>query len=457
VPWSLRRTVARRSCFGDDRPVENKLSTATETLARYSYAEDAVGNITRIHDVTDSTYDRDFDYDDLSRLVTANSGASLWGSGGYTCDAMGNLLSSTVGNRTSVLSYSGTTPKLTQSVDDGNTTAMTYDVAGNETVHADERTYSSRNLLQAIQTTRSVRSCPTCPLHPVTTTETFLYDGRCVRVEWDHESFLTRQYVYTPELHLLARTGFDSVVTDTFVWFADRPVAQFTPGSSVPVRYTFTDHLGTPLIQTDDAGAIVWRAEYEPYGHITAIRQGVEETLDGYDRDEQPLRLPGQEFRALTESGTEEDYNIFRWYRSGWGRYTQADPRGVEEGVNLFAYVSGNPVIRIDPFGLAATEPYRRCKLLKETIVSTIRTSDLPEIGDWIADTPFDIYLPTKWKCKWRCYCEDLSKSCPKIPCKNGKCALDHGIEVITDSLGFPAQPCRTTVSAARNQGKCGD
>jgi hypothetical protein len=36
----------------------------------------------------------------------------------------------------------------------------------------------------------------------------------------------------------------------------------------------------------------------------------------------QPLRLPGQEGREGSEY-----YNIHRWYRSGWGRYTQSDPR----------------------------------------------------------------------------------------------------------------------------------
>lgn len=46
--------------------------------------------------------------------------------------------------------------------------------------------------------------------------------------------------------------------------------------------------------------------------------------------------------------------NIFRWYRSGWGRYTQSDrfisPRASEP--NLFAYVNGNPLMRKDPWGL---------------------------------------------------------------------------------------------------------
>lgn len=28
----------------------------------------------------------------------------------------------------------------------------------------------------------------------------------------------------------------------------------------------------------------------------------------------------------MTWEGTDENYNMFRWHRAGWGRYTQADP-----------------------------------------------------------------------------------------------------------------------------------
>jgi RHS repeat-associated protein len=107
--------------------------------------------------------------------------------------------------------------------------------------------------------------------------------------------------------------------------------------------YTFTDHLGTPLIQTDSTTAVVWRTEHEPYGNVYLMRKGA--------RPDQPLRFPGQEL-AMSWEGTEENYNIFRWYGAGWGRYTQADPLGLRGGMNLFHYVHARPIVNFDPLGL---------------------------------------------------------------------------------------------------------
>lgn len=53
-----------------------------------------------------------------------------------------------------------------------------------------------------------------------------------------------------------------------------------------------------------------------------------------------------------------DKYNIFRWYRASWGRYTQADPIGRHGDPNLYTYVLGNPTRYIDPLGLRV---YRCC------------------------------------------------------------------------------------------------
>src|SRR5207248_11565583 len=48
----------------------------------------------------------------------------------------------------------------------------------------------------------------------------------------------------------------------------------------------------------------------------------------------------------------EREYNIFRWYRSGWGRYTQTDPIRFAGGLNLFRYAGANPLRNTDRRGL---------------------------------------------------------------------------------------------------------
>ena len=58
--------------------------------------------------------------------------------------------------------------------------------------------------------------------------------------------------------------------------------------------------------------------------------------------------LAGQSYDA--ETGLH--YNYFRYYDPKLGRYLRADPIGLEDGVNLYAYASNNPVNIIDPYGL---------------------------------------------------------------------------------------------------------
>ncbi|HKO57511.1 MAG TPA: DUF6531 domain-containing protein, partial [Thermoanaerobaculia bacterium] len=124
------------------RPTENKLTGPSGPIADYLYASDAAGNITQIHDALDPAYDRDFGYDELNRLTSASTGSSLWGSGSYSYDAMGNMLSLTLGtSRSASFAYAGTTPKLTSVSEPGSLRAVTYDAPGNE-VHAGGATYT---------------------------------------------------------------------------------------------------------------------------------------------------------------------------------------------------------------------------------------------------------------------------------------------------------------------------
>ena len=131
-----------------------------------------------------------------------------------------------------------------------------------------------------------------------------------------------RYSVYSPELHLIAETELSTAtrpaIMNEYVWLNGHPIAQID--ATGVTNWTLTDHLGTPILQSSSAQGVTWRAEYEPFGEVYTLRS--------YDRH-QPLRLPGQEAEQLGTGAngvTERSYNIFRWYRGEWGRYTQADP-----------------------------------------------------------------------------------------------------------------------------------
>lgn len=153
--------------------------------------------------------------------------------------------------------------------------------------------------------------------------------------------------LYTPELQLMAEVEHVGNAAPQsaheYIWFAGEPVAQIDSATST-VHWYFNDHLGTPILQTDAAANVVWRAEYTPYGEVYEFHTGAGK--------HQPLRFPGQE-----NDGTSElSYNVFRWYRSGWGWYSQADPLlrfSTRSELHLdFAYALLNPARRIDPLGL---------------------------------------------------------------------------------------------------------
>jgi RHS repeat-associated protein len=111
------------------------------------------------------------------------------------------------------------------------------------------------------------------------------------------------------------------------------------------------DHLGTPLLATDDSGTVVWQGGFEPFG--TDYQAG---TMAGALDKAIYLRPPGQwedGTWADATSGAGIAYNVARWIEPGTGRYTRPDPVGITElAVNLYAYVNSNPLRFRDPLGL---------------------------------------------------------------------------------------------------------
>lgn len=118
-------------------------------------------------------------------------------------------------------------------------------------------------------------------------------------------------------------------------WTTD-PVALYSNGQWV---YYHNDHLGTPRRITDWQGTTAWAAKAWAFGEV-AEQAGATVNRLGF---------PGQ--YEDTESGTR--YNFHRDYQPNFSRYMQSDPISLSGGTNSYTYVTNNPIIFLDPQGLA--------------------------------------------------------------------------------------------------------
>ncbi|MFB9837343.1 putative adhesin [Actinoallomurus acaciae] len=99
-----------------------------------------------------------------------------------------------------------------------------------------------------------------------------------------------------------------------------------------------TDLVGTPTEMVDPRGEVVWRRGSSLWGAPTVA---------GETDEVCPLRFPNHHHDP--ETGL--DYNYFRYYDPATARYQSADPLGIADSPNPYAYVS-NPFHGMDPLGL---------------------------------------------------------------------------------------------------------
>jgi RHS repeat-associated protein len=125
--------------------------------------------------------------------------------------------------------------------------------------------------------------------------------------------------------------------------------------NKVVVAYrVISDHLGSVrLVVNASDGTIMQRMRYDEYGQV------LEDTNPG----SQPFGYAG----GLYDSATGLVRFGARDYDPEIGRWLAKDPIGFEgKQLNLYAYVGGNPINAIDPFGLAECDVVIAEALMKE-------------------------------------------------------------------------------------------
>ena len=143
-----------------------------------------------------------------------------------------------------------------------------------------------------------------------------------------------------------------------------------TPGTTDDFHYAFAYDGNGNVVQVLDwsassaTAAIVAKYEYDPYGNVVA------QAGDYAERN--PFRFSTKQWDDETGFGYWEQ----RYYSPGLGPWINRDPIGGRGGLNLYRYVEGDPLHRIDPNGRESrraggpsskpSQPIDLCKLLGE-------------------------------------------------------------------------------------------
>jgi len=262
-----------------------------------------------------------YGYDTVNRLTSASESGGSW-SQGYGYDQYGNRWLSSF----AVITPSPLTPQ-SQSAFNSTTNrilACTYDLSGNQIADAQGRQ--------------------------------FAYDGERRQVRFNNGAAI---YSYDGDGRRVMKV--DSTGTTVFVHnVTGQLIAEYSTATPQQggTSYLTTDHLGSTRVVINVQNGVATlsaRRDYLPFGED--INAGVGGRTAGMmysSNDDTRQRFTGKEH----DGESQLDYFGARYYSSAQGRFTSPDEPLVDQrpsdpqSWNLFAYVSNNPLIYIDPLGL---------------------------------------------------------------------------------------------------------
>ncbi len=302
----------------------NAMGRYTET---YSY--DAVGNFLQmVHQVASGGWTRRYAYQETSQVAPSE-----------------------INNRLSSTSLPGDAPLGPYSA------AYTYDAHGSMTAmpHLPIMSWDEHDRLQSTTRQRKVGGMPE--------TTFYTYDGSGHRAR--KRSYgstaadgitpvLKKERIYLGPLEIYREFDVDGVTPKLeretlHVLLDHRRIALIEtrtlgvdPAPQQLVRYQYTNHLGSAVLELTGAAEVLSYEEYFPYG--STAYQATRNQTDLPKR----YRYTGQE----RDEENDLDYHGARYCAPWIGRWASADPAGVADGTNVYLYVHCNPVAYSDPTGM---------------------------------------------------------------------------------------------------------
>ena len=298
-----------------------------------SYTYDAAGNVAAISDgLPGARGNRTMTYDGLDRLASANS-PMFGGTIRYSYDVLDNIATLVGPGRNLRYCYDGSNrisfirSGATNCTNGSATTAFAFDVQGNvQSKNAQPFVFSQDNRLRE-----------------VTNVETYRYDAHGRRVlQWSPTvGNLLSFYNQAGQLAFQRDQRVGRNLNQAYVYLSGSLVAvregNYATGATT-VKYQHTDALGSPVAVTDAVGAVLERAEYEPFGKVLnrALHDG-----------------PGFTGHA-TDAQTGLTYMQQRYFDPIAGVFLSVDPVGVRsvgDNFHRYWYANSNPYRYVDPDG----------------------------------------------------------------------------------------------------------
>lgn len=360
-------------------------------IASSAYTYDPIGNrLTKSTDFAES-----YTYDRLDRLTAVERSGSLTAHSHFSYDYVGNRTSTQVDNAVVSSVHNELNELLSSSAGGPLHVKGVLDEPGTVTVNGNAAQMLPGNLFEAtisaLPGTNSVAvqatdgsgnvRASTYSVDVAAQPASYDYDANgnlasktegpnTWTYEWTAENELTRvtknsaeqaRYSYDPLGRRVARVV--AGMTTGYTYDADDIVRELQGSSSLKyvhgpttdeplarddgsgaLTYYHADGLGSIVKRTSEAGAVTHEYRYDAWGNIE-----LGASVQGH-------AFTGREWDP--ETGLY--YHRARYHDPKVGRFISEDPIGFAGGINFYAYVGGNPVLFVDPFGLVEINLFKK-------------------------------------------------------------------------------------------------